>query len=69
MNGCTVLYHLLFVCPPADSEFLEDKNKVFSGLIYSAKDRACMEYLLNKILNTGMNELPDGSWNDSASQL
>ena len=28
-----------------------------------------MEYLLSEILNIGMNELPDGFWNDSDSQL
>ena len=28
-----------------------------------------MEYLLSKILNIGMNELPDVFWNDNDSQL
>lgn len=58
MNDHTVLYRLLFVYPLADSELLEDKDNVFFDFISGAKDTACRGYLLSKLLNTGMNELP-----------
>lgn len=43
MNDHTVLHHLLFIYPLADSEFLEGKNNVFFDFVYRIKDRACME--------------------------
>lgn len=61
MNDHTVSHYLLFICLLEDSELLEDKDDVFFDFNYSAKARACLEYLLNKMSSTRMNALPDGS--------
>lgn len=58
MNDPTLLYHLLFVYPLEDFELLEGKNNVFFDLIVSRTGPAGV--LLRKMLNTGMNEVPDG---------